>query len=176
MPNHQPVNCQSTSRLLFPLHLLTEFFEIQIGDYGLAKTLHPHDYIAADPSTTSNHSLASQTNADEECMKRFQPLRWLSPETLGLFLREPSALPLTQDSKESIWSLGVTIFEMCYLCQRQPFDQIADHQFLQAIHSDLTLQPINIEVGVKKESPPEKEREKKFLFFCREWKAKHFNR
>ena len=119
---------------------------LQIGDYGLAKTLHPDDYLAADTSTTFNHSLASQTNADEE---RFQPLRWLSPETLESIVKEPSVGSLSITRQESIWSLGITLWEMCYLCQKQPFDQIADQFFLQAslIHSDLTLPPINIKVG-----------------------------
>ena len=119
---------------------------LQIGDYGLAKTLHPDDYLAADTSTTFNHSLASQTNADEE---RFLPLRWLSPETLESIVKEPSVGSLSITRQESIWSLGITLWEMCYLCQKQPFDQIADQFFLQAslIHSDLTLPPINIKVG-----------------------------
>ena len=159
---------------------------LQIGDYGLAKTLHPEDYLAADPSITSNQSLTSQTNTDEEFKNRFQPLRWLSPETLGSIVKEPSATSsggsLSITRQESIWSLGITLWEMCYLCQKQPFDQIADQLFLQAslIHSNLTLPPINIKVGTaafpKIERKSFHARISIFPSLSREWKARHFNR
>ena len=135
--------CQITGELI-----------VKIGDYGLAKSSHPEDYLSADPATTSNHSLAQSGIDGGQNLHLFQPLRWLSPETLDRILKEGgcgSGLFVKQDRKESIWSLGITLWEMCYLCQKQPFDQIADHQFLRAslIHSDLTLLPIPIKVSMQ---------------------------
>ena len=95
--------------------------------------------------------LSSGIDGDGQNLHLFQPLRWLSPETLDRILKKGNGLSLKQDRKESIWSLGITLWEMCYLCQKQPFDQIADHQFLRAslIHSDLTLLPIPIKVSIQ---------------------------
>ena len=133
--------CQITAELI-----------VKIGDYGLAKSSHPEDYLSADPATTSNHSLA-QSGIEEggQNLHLFQPLRWLSPETLDRMLKEGGCSSVKQGRTESIWSLGITLWEMCYLCQKQPFDQIADHQFLRAslIHSELTLLPIPIKVSMQ---------------------------
>ena len=37
---------------------ITAELTVKIGDYGLAKSSHPEDYLSADPATTSNHSLS----------------------------------------------------------------------------------------------------------------------
>ena len=108
---------------------MTSNFSVKIGDYGLARTLHPQDYLSSDPSTTSNHAL----EVNSENSLQYLPLRWLAPEVRQRMLNEGrSFTPTLKCASENIWGLGVTLWEVATIAQKVPFSSIEDFNFLHA--------------------------------------------
>ena len=87
----------------------------QIGDYGLAEERHSDDYISVDMDSQEKQHL---------------PLRWLAPELRERILgSEPILSDIGVSPSESLWSLGITIWEVATLSQHLPFRQVTDQAF-----------------------------------------------
>jgi hypothetical protein len=63
--------------------------------------------------------------------KQYLPLRWLAPELRERIVGRPN--PMLSDigvsPSESLWSLGITIWEVATLSQHLPFRQVTDRAF-----------------------------------------------
>ena len=87
----------------------------QIGDYGLAEERHSDDYISVDMDSQEKQHL---------------PLRWLAPELRERILgSDPMLSDIGVSPSESLWSLGITIWEVATLSQHLPFRQVTDRAF-----------------------------------------------
>ena len=62
--------------------------------------------------------------------KQYLPLRWLAPELRERILgSDPRLSDIGVSPSESLWSLGITIWEVATLSQHLPFRQVTDRAF-----------------------------------------------
>ena len=62
--------------------------------------------------------------------KQYLPLRWLAPELWERVLgSDPMLSDIGVSPSESLWSLGITIWEVATLSQHLPFRQVTDRAF-----------------------------------------------
>ena len=62
--------------------------------------------------------------------KQYLPLRWLAPELRERILgSNPILSDIGVSPSESLWSLGITIWEVATLSQHLPFRQVTDRAF-----------------------------------------------
>ena len=62
--------------------------------------------------------------------KQYLPLRWLAPELRERILgSDPMLSDVGVSPSESLWSLGITIWEVATLSQHLPFRQVTDRAF-----------------------------------------------
>ena len=62
--------------------------------------------------------------------KQHLPLRWLAPELRERILgSDPMLSDIGVSPSESLWSLGITIWEVATLSQHLPFRQVTDRAF-----------------------------------------------
>ena len=99
----------------------------------MAEEKHPYDYIRIDKGFKKQEYL---------------PLRWLAPELRERILCHDHGSELIVNPAESLWSLGITLWEVATLARHQPFSQVADQCFQTMtafIGMDL-LGPIELQV------------------------------
>ena len=99
----------------------------------MAEEKHPYDYIRIDKGFKKQEYL---------------PLRWLAPELRERILGHDHGTELIVNPAESLWSLGITLWEVATLARHQPFSQVADQCFQTTtafIGMDL-LGPIELQV------------------------------
>ena len=58
------------------------------------------------------------------------PLRWLAPEIRSQWLTDAEKNEYCIGINESLWSLGVTLWEVGSLCAKLPFASVSDEAFL----------------------------------------------
>ncbi|XP_049818372.1 uncharacterized protein LOC109603335 isoform X2 [Aethina tumida] len=114
--------CQLTSALKF-LHennvthpdlasrncQLTANLTLKLGDYGMGLQRYPQDYYQGSPGL---------------------PVRWCAPESL--VCTSTTIQPCTVTKESNVWSLGVTLWEICE-CGDQPYSQLTDDEVLSQV-------------------------------------------
>lgn len=86
--------------------MLTENFHLKLGDYGLSVTKYPEDYYQGAPGV---------------------PIRWCAPESIIYTPTTIQPKPITAEA--NIWSLGVTMWEICECCE-QPYKDLNDDEVI----------------------------------------------
>ncbi|KAJ8919683.1 hypothetical protein NQ315_006211, partial [Exocentrus adspersus] len=82
---------------------------LKVGDYGLAQSRYPEDYYQGSPRV---------------------PVRWCSPESLICTLT--TIQPKKHTMESNVWSLGVTIWEICE-CGAQPYSALTDDEVVSQV-------------------------------------------
>lgn len=89
--------------------LLTSNLTLKVGDYGLSENKYPEDYYQGTLRV---------------------PVRWCSPESLTC---TPTTIqPKKTTTESNIWSLGVTIWEICE-CGEQPYSALSDDEVVSQV-------------------------------------------
>lgn len=91
---------------------------LKLGDYGTAVNQYPQDYYQGVPAI---------------------PVRWCAPETITYTNTTLQPKPTTKQS--NIWSLGVTLWEICEW-GAQPYSWLGDDEVISQV-----LGPKNVRLG-----------------------------
>ncbi|XP_074032381.1 uncharacterized protein isoform X3 [Leptinotarsa decemlineata] len=97
---------------------LTSNLTLKLGDYGLGVFKYPNDYYQSSPGVS---------------------VRWCAPEALTYTQTTIQPKPVSPES--NVWSLGVTMWEICE-CGEQPYSSLSDDEVISQV-----LGPANLRLS-----------------------------